>query len=225
MPEADRAAAAEALADIASLGPFFTVVVGGAAEGWHPVADTYRRGFTDLVERTAARYETGELRVGASIVQLGHAARLWSPVLGCAVVHGIVPDLTGLQRADNGPALRLPTAAGFPAATGPELAAQLYDVVLRQHLDPLAAGLRVKVAPRLLAGNAASALVGSAQALLASRPDLRTPVTALTTELLNTGQLRGTGDLRPYDLRFKRRSCCLFYRTPGGGKCGDCSLL
>ncbi|MGB3523980.1 MAG: (2Fe-2S)-binding protein, partial [Mycobacterium sp.] len=23
---------------------------------------------------------------------------------------------------------------------------------------------------------------------------------------------------------YRRASCCLFYRTPGGGLCGDCAL-
>ena len=34
---------------------------------------------------------------------------------------------------------------------------------------------------------------------------------------LPTGTLTGTG--------FRRRSCCLYYRVPGGGVCGDCCFL
>lgn len=217
-------AVAAALRDVADLGMFFAVRVGGPDAGWHPVRDAYARGYDDLVTATAARYGTAELRVGASLVQLSHAARLWSPVLACAVLHGVVPSLTDLQRADDGMALRLPTASGTYAPDGPALAAKLYDTVVRGQLDVLAAGLRVKVAPRLLAGNAASALVGSARVLLTARPALRTPLTALTAELLATGRLAGTGGVTGPGPVFRRRSCCLLYRTPSGGTCGDCPL-
>ncbi|WP_407566065.1 (2Fe-2S)-binding protein [Streptomyces sp. 184] len=227
-PSADRplpaSAAAAALADAAALGPFFTLTVGGPDAGWHPVADTYARGAADLVAATARRLGTAELRIGASLVQFGHASRLWSPVLACALLHGVVPDLTGLQRADDGPALRLPTAAGHPAPATAGLPEALYDAVVTRHLEPLAAGLRVKVAPGLLHGNAASALVGAAAALRAARPALGDPLTRLTRALLGAGRLAGTGVLTGPGPTFRRRSCCLYYRVPGGGTCGDCSL-
>lgn len=91
-------------------------------------------------------------------------------------------------------------------------------------MEKLAAGLRVRVAADLLAGNIASALVGTSHALLAVRPDLREPIVAITIALLDTGILAGTGTLIGSNLRFRRRSCCLFYRTPVGSTCGDCPL-
>ncbi|MDT6983492.1 hypothetical protein QNO04_08455 [Streptomyces lusitanus] len=84
-----------------------------------------------------------EPRVDVSLAQLGHAARLWSPALTCVVLHGIVPDLEGLERADDGPALRVPRPAGWYAdrlADGPVSA--LYAQVTG-HLSALADGLRV----------------------------------------------------------------------------------
>ncbi|MFG3073538.1 hypothetical protein [Streptomyces sp. NPDC048225] len=57
------------------------------------------------------------------------------------------------------------------------------------HLSALADGLRVKIAPRLLDGNSASALAGAARALLALRPAVRAPLTDLTTALVDTGRL------------------------------------
>src|SRR2546423_754961 len=44
--------------------------------------------------------------------------------------------------------------------------------------------------------------------------------------LLARGPRRGGGQLgvRAGRLTFRRRSCCLFYRLPGGGTCGDCPL-
>lgn len=209
------------LSDVSTYGGFFALIVGGEAAGWHPVGQSYDDGYTDLIDTTLTRYRSTDRRVGASLVQLGHAARLWSPVLACALGHGVIPDLTHLQRADDGAQLRLPEPVGDPIDPSPEA---LYRVVVQQHMEPLAAGLRVKVAPDLLAGNIASALVGASHALLAVRPDLREPIVATTDSLLNTGVLAGTGTITSSDLRFRRRSCCLFYRIPAGSTCGDCPL-
>lgn len=210
------------LAEISSLHGFFALTVGGDAAGWHPVGRSYADGFTDLVDATARRYRTTDLRIAASLVQLGHATRLWSPVLACALGHGVVPDLDDLQRADEGAQLRLPAPVG--RAVDRPSAGLLYRIVVEQHLRPLAAGLRVKLAPALLAGNIASALVGASRALLTARPGLRGPIVEVTNSLLDTGTLAGSGAVTGALLDFRRRSCCLFYRVPGGSVCGDCVL-
>ncbi|OBF99746.1 iron reductase [Mycobacterium sp. 852014-52450_SCH5900713] len=204
------------LAEIACYKGFFTLPVGDAA-GWHPVGRSYADGFTDLIDATARRYRTTDLRVAASLVHLGHATRLWSPVLACALGHGVVPDLNDLQRADDGAQLRLPAPVGIPANSSDVL----YRVVVQEHMEPLAAGLRVKLAPALLAGNVASALTGAARALLAVRSDLGPRIAEMTHALLGTGALAGSGVTGPR-LGFKRHSCCLFYRLPGRSVCGDC---
>ncbi|GHH84695.1 hypothetical protein GCM10018793_49850 [Streptomyces sulfonofaciens] len=220
---ATTAAVAAALHDVAALGGFFALRVAGPGRGWHPVRQSYARGFADMAGAVTARYGTREPRVGVSIAQLGHAARLWSPALACTLLHGIVPDLTEVQRADDGQDLRLPRPAGWRADRLPHLAGALNEQVMGL-LGAFESGLGVKIAPRLLDGNAASALVGSAAVLLAARPNLRAPLIRLTTELLGTGRLAGTGHLTGPGLAFRRRSCCLYYRLPGGGKCGDCCL-
>lgn len=207
------------LDEISSYKGFFALTVGGAATGWHPVRRDYADGFAGLIDTTAQRYDTADLRIGASLVHLGHATRLWSPVLACALAHGVVPDLTDLQRADDGAQLRLPKPVGEPVT---DVAAQLYHVVVQHHMQPFAAGLQVKLAPALLAGNIASALVGASRALLAARPDLRARIVESTEALLNTGVLSGSGAITGSHLGFKRDSCCLFYRLPGRSVCGDC---
>ncbi|MFG3073537.1 hypothetical protein [Streptomyces sp. NPDC048225] len=112
---ASTASVAAALHDVASLGGFFALRVGGPDDGRHPLAHSYQAGFTDLAEAVARRHRTSQPRVDVSIAQLGHADRLWSPALACVVLHGIVPDLEGLERADDGPALRvLRRPAGTP---------------------------------------------------------------------------------------------------------------
>jgi hypothetical protein len=210
------------LSEVSSYGGFFALTVGGAATGWHPVGQCYADGCVDLIDATVRRYRTTESRIGASLVHLGHAARLWSPVLACVLGHGVIPDLTGLQRADDGARLRLPEPVGERIDT---LSAELlYRVVVQHHMEPLEAGLRVKLAPGLLSGNIASALVGASRALLSVRPDLRQPIVGITNSLLGTARLAGSGAITGGDLGFRRRSCCLFYRIPDGGKCGDCPL-
>ncbi|GAB3108496.1 (2Fe-2S)-binding protein [Streptomyces calidiresistens] len=222
--QAPPATVAAALADVATLGGFFAPVVAGPDDGWHPVAESYAAGSADLVADNARRYGTTEPRVAASVVQLGHAARLWSPLLACAVVHGVVPDPADLQRADDGPALRFPTPVGWWARDRGETAALLYRLVVEERLTAMAAGLRVRIAPRLLIGNAASALVEAGRALVAARPGTREAAGDLVARLLATGALVGTGEITDSALSFRRRSCCLFYRVPPGDRCGDCSL-
>ncbi|MGW9325149.1 (2Fe-2S)-binding protein [Streptomyces koyangensis] len=225
LPDAARApagAVAAALSEVARLGGFFVLRVGGPDEGWQPLARSYAAGFTDLAEAVARRHRTDEPRVGVSIAQLGHAARLWSPVLATAVRHGIVLDLDSLQRAEDGPALRLPRAAGWYADALDELVVPALYAQVTRHLLALAEGLRVKVAPRLLDGDSASALVEAARAVLAADPAARGALTCLTTRLLDTGRLTGTGAVTGPGLGFRRRSCCLYYRAPNGTKCGDC---
>nr|WP_090340208.1 (2Fe-2S)-binding protein [Mycolicibacterium malmesburyense]CRL69211.1 ABC transporter [Mycolicibacterium malmesburyense] len=210
------------LDDIARYGGFFAISHGAAEQGWRPVEACYADGYEDLIEKTAVRYGTTDRRVAASTVQLSHASRLWSPVLACAVAHGVAPDLAGLQRADDSAELRLPEPEGFRLSGN--RAPSLYRIVVQDHLEPLAAGLRVKVATGLLYGNIASALVAATRALYSVRPGLRGEATRLARELLQTGKLAGTGTVK-HNLAFRRRSCCLYYRVADGAKCADCALL
>ena len=210
------------LREIASLGGFFAITVGGDPAGWVPVRRCYDDGCVDLVAKTAAGYRTTDLRIGASLVYFSHASRLWSPLLGCALQYGVLPDLADLQRRDTGTELRLPEPQGEPVDAGTELVRKLYRSVITEHLEPLAAGLRVKMAPRLLYGNAAAALVAAAHELARVRPESADDAREVTESLLATGELVGTGTLAGW--AFRRRSCCLYYRVPGGSYCGDCAL-
>ncbi len=210
------------LDDIARYGGFFAISHGPAGPGWRPVRACYADGYEDLIEATAVRYRTRERRVAASLVQMSHASRLWSPVLACAVAHGVVPDLGGLHRADDSAELRLIVPEGVRPAK--DLPAVLYRLVVQDHLEVLAEGLRVKVATALLYGNIASALVAATRALYSVRPELRDEATRLARELLRTGGLAGTGTVK-HNLAFRRGSCCLYYRVGDGAKCSDCALL
>jgi hypothetical protein len=215
-----------ALQEVAALGTFFTLKPEDPGTTRYPVDQTYPGGWPDLITVACARHRTPKQHIGASIMQLGHAARLWSPVLACTVIHGIVPDLDGLHRTSGEPDLGLPAVpTGWYAHGVPFLADALHDLVVIRHLDALAAGLPVKVSPRLLAGNTASALAEAARAVLSVRPDLRGPLGELVGELLTIGRLAGAGEITGPSLSFRRRTCCLYYRVPSGTKCDDCSLV
>ncbi|MFD0305591.1 (2Fe-2S)-binding protein [Streptomyces sp. NPDC127119] len=168
-----------------------------------------------------------ETRVGVSVAQQGFAARLWSVALGSAVLYGRVPDLDPrlLHWDADGSApddLWLSEVRALPGD-----AATIRRLVHHGHLAPLSAALRARhpVAAGLLWGNAASALASTARLLdgraaAHGRTDVRDHVRALTAELLDHPDLRDTGN---WDgTAFRRRSCCLYYRVPGGGVCGDC---
>lgn len=146
------------------------------------------------------------------------------------------PATEGTSGAGTGPSAATRTGAGTGpgAATGntPEapltdLAAAVREVVQYGHLVPLAAALRAdgRISPALLWGNAGSALAGAVRELRvwsrrAGRPDVDERAGAIGAALFAHPDLRSTGVTR--DGSFRRRSCCLYYRCPSGGLCGDC---
>ncbi|MCF0079915.1 (2Fe-2S)-binding protein [Streptomyces lomondensis] len=236
------------LASLRPLGGFFVLhtegASGGASEGasegaparplptlaqayTNPAPDVSRNPLIFRVRKVATALRAPELRVAASVTHQGLAARLWSVALGCAALHGAIPDLdAGLLRWDaDGSApddLWLTDVRPLPG-DAPTVA----DAVLHGHLVPLATALRAhyRLAPGLLRGNAASALAGAARELdrwahRHGRTDVAARARSLAAELLAHPLLDGAGTLT--GTAFRRRSCCLYYRVPGGGVCGDC---
>lgn len=237
------------LAEVGSVGGFFALRTGAAEDhadpGAHggayvPFARIYGGDIAPLsarVDTVAGKLGAPERRVAASVAQLGLAARLWSVALGSAALHGEVPDLAPARlywdpNRSSPDDLRLPgprvhgSTAGLGASV-PDLAAAVREVVQAGHLVPLAAALRtdVRISPRLLWGNAGSALAGAVRELRAwagrtGRPEVGERAAAIGEVLLAHPDLRATGVSR--DGAFRRRSCCLYYRCPSGGLCGDC---
>ncbi|MER6067138.1 (2Fe-2S)-binding protein [Streptomyces sp. NPDC001792] len=229
-----------ALAALRPLGGFFVLhtvpgpagATGGPGPGPLPtLAETYERVTSDAwavrVAVVADRLRTREPRVAASIAQQGLAARLWSVALGCAVRYGRLPDLDPrLLRWD--PLASAPDDLYLTELRPlPGDAAGLAAAVLHGHLEPLAEALSAGhgVAPGLLWGNAGSALAGAARELdrwarAHGRTEPAGRARALTDELFAHPLLRATGTRT--GTAFRRRSCCLYYRVPGGGVCGDC---
>ncbi|WP_433355921.1 ATP-binding cassette domain-containing protein [Microtetraspora malaysiensis] len=226
-----------AVADVSTVSGYFALGIGPIEAGWRPLADL----FTDpgvletRIGETAERLNTTETRVAASILFQGIAARMWSPALGAAIAHDLLVDLdpgrVHWQAVTGGPLpLRAADLDGWRVRDPARIAERLHRTVVSGLLEPLAAAVQqvVKIAPGLLWGNAASALAGSVRTLARVRPELTGAVVALGRELLALGPLRDTGELAepaPGHPFFVRRSCCLYYRLPGGGKCGDCALI
>jgi FhuF 2Fe-2S C-terminal domain len=213
-----------ALAGTAQLGPFFQLEVrgNGPDPGWLSAAELCRDGLAGLVASTARQLGTDQTRVAASILHQGFAARLWSPALACALLAGVVPDLTSLV-VSMAPSIRLALAdaAGWQAGSAAELAEQIAAAVAAP-LAGLAGALPVPLADGLVRGNSASAMAGALGVLARARPDRRESAAALAAALLRTPDLAGAGRLTGSALAFRRHSCCLYYRVPGGGLCGDC---
>jgi ferric iron reductase protein FhuF len=234
------------LADVSRLGPFFTVATGSdevPAAGWRPMLDL-RTDPAPLRDRIAhVRGVLGgpdgqdvDRRVAASIAFQGIAALVVSAPFAAAVLHGVLPQLTARalhwRATESGPwPLWCPEPDAVPVPDVTSAAAALAAALLDEHLDPLVTAVRaqVPVAERVLWGNAASAVASAKRLVVAQRPEAAEHAAAVAQRLLAAGRFAGTGDLLPpVDpdrlWSFRRRSCCLYYRVPGGGLCGDCVL-
>ncbi|MFF4158622.1 (2Fe-2S)-binding protein [Streptomyces sp. NPDC001678] len=211
------------LDELADVGPFFTLRTG---EGGLPLLheETVRQ----RVATVAARLGTDDTRVAASIAFQGIAGRLLSIGLGSAVLTGEVPDLaTGGLRWDT--ARTAPDDLWSPSPAAPS-GEDLRTAVLHGLLVPLHDLVRTvtPISSPLLWGNAGSSLAGSLRVLHTwllhrHRAEDAARAVALTRDLFTDPLLRDTGELSG-SATFVRRTCCLYYRVPGGGMCGDCVL-
>lgn len=237
------------LADLATIGPWFAVTVPAPPGAVRWDALYAAPGGDDPLGRRideVAAALGGDRRVAASVAVQGLAARLVSPPYAAVALHGVLPRLGGLRRD---PAAADPWAPALPAApaavavpdagTDPRGAADLLARELATHLEPLydAVAARVAVSPRVLRGNVVSAVAGAARVLEAMRRPARPRYLAVLDALTGHPALRGplpagaTGRVLRLDdadpdteWAFRRRSCCLYVRVPGGGLCGDCVL-
>jgi ferric iron reductase protein FhuF len=147
---------------------------------------------------------------------------LVSPWLGTAVRAGAVPVVpaSSLWFLPSAQPVRL--AVVGPVQWVEASVATLYDACLGPLVEPLLAATAsaYSVSSQVMWGNVASSVVGAGTVLRQST-DLG-QVDAWVRGLLATGELSGCGDLTRTG--FVRNSCCLMYRIPGAGLCGDCVL-
>ncbi|MFF9065589.1 (2Fe-2S)-binding protein [Streptomyces sp. NPDC014891] len=218
------------LVESASVGGFFALRTSAPENGGAhlPLARLYAGDDGPLharVDRVAARLGAPERRVGASVAHLGLAARLWSTALGPAALHGRFPALDPAELYWDG-ALTSPDDLWWAGSdTRPATVEALRAAVQEAHLVPLHAALRRdgRISRRLLWGNAGSALAGALRELTRwahahGRPDAAARAAGLVSGLLAHPDLAGTVP----GPRLRRASCCLYYRCPAGGLCGDC---
>ncbi|MDM4721497.1 (2Fe-2S)-binding protein [Micromonospora sp. WMMA1363] len=236
-----------ALTAASALGPFFAWSSWSDQAGWRSLAELLDgEVLAERVDAAAATLrarcdlpvDAVPVRVVASVTFLGLAARLVSPPLGAAVVGGALP-LASLDDLWWRP----PTAGPWPVAHGPLDALPSGDLddravttalvetavqgPVRLLLDAFRAQFRLS--PHVLWGNVAAALAGAAGVLSDTAPAHAERAGAVLAVALELPPLAGTGTVvRPDPDRARRflvrRNCCLYYRIPGGGTCGDCVL-
>jgi ferric iron reductase protein FhuF len=210
------------LAAVAGLGPFFTL---GAGRGERPLADP--EPVRARIAHVAAALRC-EQRVAASLAFQGFAAQLVSAPYAAAVLHARVPEVTPAsvrwtRAEDGGWELSTDATAVVEGAALPALLTGL--------LTPLLGAVRawVPVTERLLWGNAASTVAAAKRLLVLQRPATAARAAGVAEAVLAHGPFAGAGELLPprepdVVWTFRRRSCCLYYRVPGGGLCDDCVL-
>jgi ferric iron reductase protein FhuF len=227
----EASAISTALARAGARNPLLTFAPAGADTGIS--AAEFGAAVPALLGEISAWLGVRERRVAASLVVLGYSARLVGPPVAVLLRDGILLDTRPAAirfgfAAGAGFRIALVAPRGWTdpfGATG-DLAERLRRDLFEDHLAGVISAVRIEVpvAAGLLWGNVASGLLG---ALAALARDGAAPVRRcadLAAALLADEPLAGTGEPRldGEQLSFRRRSCCLYYRLPGGGYCGDC---
>jgi hypothetical protein len=223
-----------ALDDVTGIGQFFAATANPAEvvdDSWRPLRELYTDPgpLAERIRQVGDALGTSDDRVAASIAYQGLAARVASPLVAVAAVHGVLPtwspDTLHWRPAAVGPWPLWESAERAARPAPAELPASVADALLTPHLAALAAATTavVSVSGRTLRGNAASALVGAGGMVARTRPGSAGSARRVVAGLLAAPWLDGAGAFGP-GWSFRRRSCCLYYRVPGGGLCGDCVL-
>ena len=187
-------------------------------------------------------------RVAASIAFQGFAAQVVAPLFAAVAVHGVLPEAPRRRddpamgrvfaEASPRPCTGAPvvpargcggraTRAGSCRAPNRRDFGRCSPACSPRWSSP--SGHACRSSERVLWGNVASAVASARQLVAAGRPDAAPRAAEVARHLLATPPLAATATLRAPDApdvgwSFRRRSCCLFHRVPGGGLCGDCVL-
>lgn len=233
---------------LATIGPYFAAASHeGPAEPvgpWRPMAELLdnpgvAKARVEGVRRYLAQAgrlpaDAVEVRVAASVMHLGLAARTLSPLFASAVLGRRLAPL-GLHDLRWQPAVgsmfelsirgldRVAGGARNDDAAEPEAPAGIEPIAgeLCAIMQPFG------VSPLILRGNVSSALNGARIALSTAVPELAADARSEFARLLHAEPLLARTASVTSDGRFRRRSCCLIYRAApghGGPVCGDCVL-
>lgn len=235
LPPSDGADVATYLAELATLGGYFTLPTGVAGQSRclselftdDAILDHIGRTRAAIASSTGCASDRIPVRMAASSFQLGVAARLLSPAIGSALCVAAIPVLDHRSvrwQPSEGHAPQFTVTETDWIPVTPATSAQVISESVIPALTDLGARLDrlVSLSPRITLGNLTSAANGAVTVLAMSRPQLEAAGRALVSALLGTEALAGTGSFP--DGHFRRNSCCLFYQAPQSGLCGDCVL-
>jgi iron complex transport system ATP-binding protein len=217
------------LTELSDVSPYFAVETGPVDhDGFRSVRQLYTDPVLlgELIGRVGERISAPSRLVAVSTFFLGFSARLWSIGLGALAGYGLVPDLAPEQLwySESGGQIRLRLVHPM-AWDGDDLESALADMVLDAHLAPLTAAVHRlgPISEKLLQGNAASAVLGAAR-VFDRRHGAAGPGWQLARRLCADERLESAVSFNHPGTDYRRTSCCLYYRTPEGGLCGDCAL-
>lgn len=243
------------LADVAGLGPFFTVGTDPADQadpGRRPMAELYsglpRSGAPSSDHRSSDHHPLRDRiahvrrmlgsddRIAASITFQGLAALVVSAPFAAAVLHGALPVLTArslhFRVAESGPWPLWASAPPLRPVPDPGDAVHaLAEALFDEHLVPLVTAVRaeVPISERLLWGSVASAVASGKRLVTMSRPAAAGRAAEVAAGLLASGPLAGTGELlAPVDpdrVWTFRRRSCCLYYRVRDGGLCDDCVL
>ncbi len=228
-----------------ALGGFFALATRPAEAvdpSWRPLT-ALLTGDDDVLDRRideVAAQLGATRRIAASLLEMSLASRFTAILLAAAAEHRVLPhlppDVLHWRPWSGGPVplwvdVDRVSGTALGAADDPVTAEAVAAELAEVHLAPLVAAVRARasVSPRVLWGNAASALAGAVRVLAIERPAVRDDALALAHGIVARVPFEGLGNFRPASAHptgvgFTRRTCCLFYRVPGAGTCEDCVL-
>ncbi|CAM3712571.1 (2Fe-2S)-binding protein [Mycolicibacterium frederiksbergense] len=224
----------DVLEELSRMGGYFALApVGPDAVPYPQLATTeFVTRFADATRTAIAAsvrvpVHTVEARAAASSFQLGVAARLLSPMIAVALCRQAIPVLTPNNlffSAQNHAPVFSVADIEIRAARDTESAARGISELLPELFEPLHLTLRgvAALSPLVSTGNVASAANGAVTVLAMTHPRVEPAGRALVAALLAHAPLTGAGRLDRGN--FTRHSCCLFYKVPGAGLCGDCVI-
>lgn len=236
--------ARDVLADIAALGPFFSVEVHLSGERPHPPwltvgaltsrPERMRRRIAAVRQALAAeagsQAEQIEAKVAASAAQFGLVARLVSPALATLVF--------GYQLSTEPSELWWQDILGGPYPLSVPVEVHCFDgrsrsaetacrQLVSEVIEPVTSAVSdlVPLSTRVLWGNVASAVNSASMQIATKQPAAADAAQHIAEIIFRAPQLR-TERNQPGP-GFRRSSCCLYYRLSAEraqGTCGDCVL-
>ncbi|MEV6520637.1 (2Fe-2S)-binding protein [Longispora sp. NPDC051575] len=211
--------------------PRYTLRTGPDGPGWSTVRQLCAADATTdrLIDTVARRFAIGTPRVAGSFTIFGYASRLLGPVVAALATRGVLLDVRPDRvrwryEPTDGFQFLLTEPAGSRPLDDRDVGRWWADLI-DGHLGPVVDAVRARApgAAGMLWGNVAASVAGALDTVARTGP---TPVVDCGP-LLDHGPLAGAGTFTAHRGRsfYVRRSCCLHYQIPAGGKCGDCALL